>query len=170
MNDLQSQNLIRLGLKFGSAVDRRTIGKVLTSGAALFNASRDSGDEMRSIMGGEGQGLRELDVQLVDVSDGADQVYIFFISFSRHTNAHTKSSHISRQAIYKVFNTILPRYHGLVALRLRFSHNPSSSGAQVNPDQSIPSERDSTQFKLWSKHCPSLQSIQLLSGAMWRRT
>ena len=66
MNDLQSLKLTRLVLRFGPAVDRRTVGKVLTAGAVLFNGNREGCDEDPR--------LTELEVELADSTEGADQV------------------------------------------------------------------------------------------------
>jgi len=81
MNDLQSLKLTRLVLKFGPAVDRRTVGKVLTAGAVLFsfnNNSACSGDPNEENgnrgAGEEGPGLTDLEVELADSTEGADQV------------------------------------------------------------------------------------------------
>ncbi|RDB22010.1 hypothetical protein Hypma_011064 [Hypsizygus marmoreus] len=95
------------------------------------------------------QVLRVLEIELSDSTAGADQ------------------------ALYKIINTVIPRYHSLFTLRTQFSSHSSpnhvpSIAASESSAISI-SERDEGHFKAWSKHCPSLQSIQLLSGAIWER-
>jgi hypothetical protein len=59
------QGIERLELKFGSAVDRRTIGKVLSAGAAL------TGDGAAP---SERHALQDLQIALTESTTTADQV------------------------------------------------------------------------------------------------
>ena len=86
MGDLRTLNLTRLALRFGPAVDRRTVGKVLTAGAVLFNFNSNYGacsgdpaegpdeEQGKRGAGDEGPRLTELEVELADSTEGADQV------------------------------------------------------------------------------------------------
>lgn len=67
------------------------------------------------------------------------------------------------QALYKIINTVLSRYQGLLSLQLRFSPDQTSSHDQSTST----AELDDAMVMLWRRHCPSLQSITLLSGAIW---
>lgn len=155
MNALRTQHIQRLVLRFGSAVDRRTVGKVLSSATVLFAASKpavseqflgvaldktpqqwDNEDENKV----EKQTLTELEIELDGPVDGKDLI------------------------VYKALNSVLPRYQGLVHLRLRFSTKPEHS-----PSFPLAPERHGGTHS-WMQICPSLCSVTRFSGRTWKRT
>ena len=66
--------------------------------------------------------------------------------------------------MYKMINGVLSRYQALLSLQLRFSPDQTSSLDNFRST----AELDEAMVTLWKKNCPSLQSITLLSGAVWR--
>ncbi|GLB42841.1 hypothetical protein LshimejAT787_1202900 [Lyophyllum shimeji] len=129
-----------LVLKFGPAVDKRTIGKVLSAGAALSSKDRDQ-DTTAS-----GKTLQTLGIEVSDTGEGADQ------------------------ALYKTIASALPRYQGLVEVWTRFSPDQTLVSETIEPSTPPAlSDREIEHVNAWAKHCPSLQAVRMLSGASWKR-
>ncbi|KAG6919708.1 hypothetical protein DXG01_002654 [Tephrocybe rancida] len=138
-----------LTLKFSSAVDRRTIGKILSAGAALIvppptESSTPSVTETVDSTSSHSKALlRNLELQISEQADGADL------------------------ALYKTISSSISRYQGLVGITCRYAPVLSSELSRTEPVRLT--DRENAQIMTWTKHCPSLRSITLLSGAKWER-
>jgi len=131
-----------LALKFGPTVDKRTIGKVLSAGAALSPKDKNNDNDTIAY----GKTLQVLEIVLSDSAEGTDQ------------------------ALYKIIASALPRYEGLIELRTQFASDLTPYSVTIAPSTSPAlSDRETEQVDAWAKHCPSLQAVQLLSGAWWKR-
>ncbi|KAG6816225.1 hypothetical protein H0H87_007596 [Tephrocybe sp. NHM501043] len=132
-------------LQFSPVVDRRTIGKVLSAGAVLTlptNTLSSSSSAISSRDSTDGTSkalLQHLEIQITEQEAGADL------------------------ALYKIISSSISRYQGLVGLRCCFASVP----APKEPPELT--NRETAQVTMWAKHCPSLKSIELLSGARWER-
>ncbi|KAG6841175.1 hypothetical protein C0991_001100 [Blastosporella zonata] len=135
-----------LVLKFSPAVDRRTIGKVLSAGAVLTTPTKllsssssatESIDSTRSI---PKVMLQNLELHISEEGAGADL------------------------ALYKMISSSISRYQGIISLKCRFA---SPSPDLVQPP--VINDREVAQVAMWAKHCPSLRLVELLSGARWER-
>ncbi|KAF5375837.1 hypothetical protein D9615_008172 [Tricholomella constricta] len=129
-----------LVLKFGPTVDKRTIGKVISAGAALSHPTTDPKNTT-----GRCQLLQALEIELPTSSAGIDQ------------------------ALYKIITSALSRYHGLIQLRTRFKVDASREAIDSARPTTL-SDPERAHVTTWAKHCPSLQFVQLLSGARWTRS
>ncbi|PPQ65053.1 hypothetical protein CVT26_015749 [Gymnopilus dilepis] len=154
MNSLRG--ISHLALNFSDNVDKRSIEKVLgAAGAALGAFSKPAPDE--ALEGGrqpaevEWLGLRALEV-----------------SFSRHNSGR-------EEALYKSVQASLPRYKSLSSLRFSISGADDDRPTQNTEDGDEPkilqpSPPEQAQIDAWIKQCPTLQSIDIFSGAHFQQS
>jgi hypothetical protein len=150
------QGVTNLKLKFGPGADRRTLGKLLSAAGTGL-----TGDGVK-VLGK--RGLQVLQIELPDSDTEADQVRRTFRRCQFLALYIYSSTSFSVQTLYRIINAVISRYQGLLSLQLRFSPDQTSSF----DNSTSTAELDETMVTLWKKHCPSLQSITLLSGAIWR--
>ncbi|KAG6902140.1 hypothetical protein C0995_003897 [Termitomyces sp. Mi166 len=137
------RGITSLVLQFSNAVDRRTIVKVLGAGAVLATPSALSSSvtqTLGSIASSSRKALlRSLELRLSDSSTGTDQ------------------------ALYKAISASISRYQGLVNLSCCFASPEVASKA---PPLLTDYENDG--INVWTKQCPSLRTVTLLSRAAWK--
>ncbi|KAG6849421.1 hypothetical protein H0H93_008569 [Arthromyces matolae] len=152
-------------LKFSIAVDRRSIGKVITAGAVLTSSSVSEASSSSTTDSFDSGGsditppLQHLGIQISDTAPGIDKVTSAFDS------SESPKLIVTIQALYKMVSSSISRYEGLLSLHCCFTQETWPDLGASPPL----SDGEKAEVALWRKNCPSLKSITMLSGASWKR-